>query len=85
MEHEPTPQEIALIKEHYANQRSKTEVKAKTTNIANPYYKARIQLLNGMTQWRRDEILAFEKSGDRDNRHYMDFVKEVASLGDTFS
>lgn len=51
----------------------------------NPYIRARQQVLMKYPEWRRKEIATIEKNGDFDNKHYQDFVKEVAALGDKLS
>jgi hypothetical protein len=51
----------------------------------NPYLKARIAVLDKMTDFKRNEIKEMEKIGDTDNRFYADFVHEVSCLGDIFS
>lgn len=51
----------------------------------NPYVRARIEVLKGMKDWRRREVEEMEKTGNLDNKYYMDFVKEVAQLGDKYS
>jgi hypothetical protein len=57
----------------------------KKTSLINPYFRARIKILIKYPEWRRNEISALEKAGDLDNRHYLDFVKEVAAEGDKLS
>lgn len=51
----------------------------------NPYFKARIKVLMGYPEWRRNEIATLEKNGDINNRHYLSFVKDVAEQGDKYS
>lgn len=61
---------------------------ALSTSSTNPYVKARIQILNGWlknssTAWLAHEIEAMENGSQPKDRHYDDFVKMVADLGDT--
>jgi phosphoenolpyruvate synthase/pyruvate phosphate dikinase len=51
----------------------------------NPYFKARIKILLNYPEWRRKEIADLERTGDIDNRHYLDFVKDVAAEGDKYT
>lgn len=51
----------------------------------NPYIQARHKILEEYPEWRRTEIATMEKTGDIDNRHYDDFVREVAILGDSLT
>lgn len=59
-----------------------TPISKKAEN--NPYMRARIEILTKHQAWRRNEILEMERLGDTDNRFYMDFVREVAKLGDIY-
>ena len=54
-------------------------------NSKNPYRIARETVLNNFPEWRRNEVLGMERSGNLDNSHYMQFVKEVAEEGDRLS
>lgn len=51
----------------------------------NPYVRARAQVLMKYPEWRRKEIATMERTGNTDNKHYEDFVHEVATLGDKLS
>ena len=51
----------------------------------NPYLLARLKILSDYPEWRRNEVATMEKTGDINNRHYDDFVHEVAILGDSLS
>lgn len=51
----------------------------------NPYVRARHQILMAYPEWRRKEIATLEKTGNTDDKHYKDFVHEVAILGDKLS
>lgn len=58
-------------------------------NSKNPYLRARMAVLASYEErnmlWRKQEVLRMEIEENTDNRHYMDFVKEVVILGDKFS
>jgi hypothetical protein len=58
---------------------------ALATASPNPYVRARIKVLNGMTESRRKMIETMEKTGDINNRTYDDFTKAVAEQGDKLS
>lgn len=47
----------------------------------NPYIRARVQILEKMSKWKREEIHQMEQSGNINNRFYEDFVHEVTLLG----
>lgn len=56
----------------------------------NPYIRARAQILSGWannprTAWRAKEIESMEAGRIPKDRHYDEFVKEVAELGDKLS
>ena len=53
--------------------------------LANPYAQARINVLSGMTDFAKNEILTMEKNKDLSNRWYEDFVQRVAKEGDRLS
>lgn len=64
--------------------------KALALSSKNPYVKARVQILikwanNPNTAWRAKEIEQMECGKLPKNKHYDEFVKEVATLGDSFS
>jgi len=65
------------------------EPKKSSAPASNPYVRAREEVLEGYVQnnrqWRKAEVLSMEAKGDTDNRHYLDFVKEVARRGDELS
>jgi len=67
----------------------KTESKVLETALgemsANPYVKARFKVLKTFPEWRRREVEEMEKTGNINNPHYDDFVKQVAKLGDSLS
>ena len=52
---------------------------------ANPYIRARAELLSKMAKSKRIEIEQMEVSGKTDNRIYSEFAKAIANLGDQFS
>lgn len=64
---------------------SKNLEKAMGEMSKNPYVRARIKILNDMTEDRRKRIEEAEKTGNMDTYTYKDFVKEVIKLGDQFS
>ena len=43
----------------------------------NPYFQARLKVLNGYKEDRRIEILAMERDGNIDNRFYAAFIADV--------
>lgn len=46
------------------------------------YKTARERVLKDYPEWRRHEVLDMEASGDIDNRHYAEFVKNVIALAE---
>ena len=56
--------------------------KALAISSKNPYIRARVQILEKMLKWKREEIHMFERTGNINNRFYDDFVHEVRKLGD---
>lgn len=59
--------------------------KNKSVSNSNPYYQARLNILEKYPQWRQQEILTMEKNNNLDNRMYNEFVQEVAEEGDKLS
>lgn len=51
----------------------------------NPYIRARIMILQKLPTWRKKELAEMEKTGNINNKHYEEFVHEVAILGDSLS
>jgi len=51
----------------------------------NPYIRARIKVLNDMSEEKRKRIEELEKNGQTDTVTYKEFVKMVTLLGDKFS
>ena len=56
----------------------------------NPYLLARLKILSDYPEWRRNEIADLElavhgQTSLINNRHYDDFVHEVAVLGDSLT
>jgi hypothetical protein len=51
----------------------------------NPYIRARIQILNKMSDAARDVIEKMEKGETKKDRRYDEFLKAVGILGDKFS
>jgi hypothetical protein len=49
----------------------------------NPYIRARIMVLEKLPAWRKKELAEMEQTGNINNKYYEEFVREVASLGDT--
>lgn len=60
----------------------KTVPNRKPSDIKNPYVQARITVLASMSSGRQKEMMEYEKTGNTDNRFYMDFVKSVMREGD---
>ena len=52
---------------------------------ANPYIRARAQVLKDLPEVKRQRILDMEQSGKIDNGTYQEFVRMVRKLGDGFS
>lgn len=59
--------------------------KKSTTPKDNPYLIARNEILDGLTDWRRKEILVMESENNLDNRVYNEFTDQVHRLGDKYS
>ena len=51
----------------------------------NPYFQARMKILEKYPEWRRNEVKRMEKEGNLSNRFYDDFVSQVRELGDKLS
>lgn len=64
------------------NQRLQDTLAANTTN---PYVRARLKILNDLSDERRNRIEEMEKNGKTDNPTYEQFAKMVVKLGDQFS
>lgn len=66
-----------------AKQQTKEIQKAASTKTKNnPYFQASLNVLERYPAWRRNEILEMEKSGNKSNRLYEDYVKIVVDEGD---
>lgn len=68
----------------------KSTVKAKkstsnTTTSNNPYRQARLKILSEMDKSQRTLIETLEKEGKKDSREYLEFVKNISTLGDKLS
>ena len=46
------------------------------------YKQARDRVLKDLPEWRRNEVLKMESDHDTDNRHYLEFVKNVIALAE---
>ena len=57
---------------------------AKALNSNNPYLRARIEVLEKYSAWRRNEIAEMERVGNINNKHYAEFCHDVAVLGDQY-
>ena len=51
----------------------------------NPYVRARLKILNDMSEERKRRIEEMESNGKTDNPTYAEFAKKVIKLGDKFS
>lgn len=60
----------------------KSAPKAETPKSNNPYVIARETILNKMDKFCRNEILEMERTGNKDNRIYNEFITEVRKEGD---
>ncbi len=54
-------------------------------NESNPYVKARNEILKSMPSWRSREVLEMEKTDNKNNRYYEEFVVNVTTLGNKYS
>lgn len=50
----------------------------------NPYARAYEEVLAGLPEWKRKEVISLEKT-NRESPYYLDFVSQVAILGDKYS
>lgn len=50
----------------------------------NPFVRARVQILNKMSDFHRNEIERMEKDGNTDNRVYNEFAHQCRILGEEF-
>jgi hypothetical protein len=57
----------------------------KTTPSTNPYILAREKVLNSFDTWKKNEILTMERTNNKNNRWYEDFVSRVSYEGDQLS
>lgn len=71
---------LAEDKKESPKKSSKKETLPPTST--NPYLQARHNVLAKYPQWRREEVARLEKEGDINNRHYDDFIRDVAAEGD---
>lgn len=55
------------------------------TTSANPYIRARIEILKGMNDFNRKRIEELEKKGNTEHPLYQEFVRLQVRLGDKFS
>jgi hypothetical protein len=65
-------------------QKAGVSKQVKALDTQNPYLRARIEILTKYPEWRRKEVQEMERTGDINNKFYLDFVHDVAVLGDTF-
>lgn len=64
---------------------SPTKKKAATTKPTdNAYERAYKEIFDKLPTWRKAEIVALKKTGNTTDRFYMDFIKEIATLGDQY-
>ncbi len=64
---------------------NKMTEKSKPVSTENPYLRARNEILDKYPNWKKKEVQTMEAGNDLNNPHYLEFVKEVAELGDSFS
>ncbi len=57
---------------------------ATALNRDNPYLRARNEVLEKYSAWRRNEIAEMERLGNVNNKHYAEFCHDVAVLGDQY-
>ena len=85
----PRPTLKNRIKEFEKSQNKSKSVsrrnRRKQVNKNNPYLLARVQVLNELPVWRRNEVMRMEENNDIDNHHYAQFIKMIAERGDILS
>ncbi len=52
---------------------------------SNPYERAFTEIFNGYPDWRKRELKELMDTKQTDSRHYTDFIRLVAELGDKYS
>lgn len=55
-----------------------------TKPTGNAYERAYKEVFDKLPLWRKAEIVSLKETGNTTVRFYMDFIKEVAALGDQY-